>query len=435
MRFPNQSQKPTLIFLCALVLVGTSVRLRAAETDAAPKPAAVDNAEAQGDKALARGDANGALLVYTRALSTAPADSEQALKIQDKAIEVASQLVKKPPVSDDAKHLMERGKAFVAAAQGSQDYARAAEEMNKALALAPWWTTGYYNAALAEEAAGELAEAHRHLKIYLKLAPEAEDREKINHKLAQIEVHAEQLGISWTKTSVEVKNAAMADRAARGAITWVTIPGGTFMMGDGGWMSDNQKHRVTVKAFQIAKTLVTNRQYKACVEDGACSPATSAGAAFDADDQPVVNVDWNQAVAFSKWAGGRLPTEAEWEYAARSAGKDQKYPWGDEKATCSRAVISGCGSTTAPVCSKSSGNTEQGLCDMAGNVWEWTQDWRYGSYKGAPADGSAWETSEGYFRVYRGGSWRDGAGSARATYRTDIEPSFRNGNLGFRLAR
>ncbi|MFI5346775.1 MAG: formylglycine-generating enzyme family protein, partial [Elusimicrobiota bacterium] len=136
----------------------------------------------------------------------------------------------------------------------------------------------------------------------------------------------------------------------------------------------------------------------------------------------------------SKWAGGRLPTEAEWEYAARSAGKDQIYPWGNEEATCERAVILGCGRATAPVCSKPAGNTEQGLCDMAGNAWEWVQDWHHASYKGAPTDGSAWEDA-GSERVIRGGSWISTPGSTQSANRRSQVAADRFDALGFRLAR
>ncbi|HQC44116.1 MAG TPA: formylglycine-generating enzyme family protein, partial [Myxococcota bacterium] len=88
-----------------------------------------------------------------------------------------------------------------------------------------------------------------------------------------------------------------------------------------------------------------------------------------------------------------------------------------------------------PVCSKPSGNTTHGLCDMAGNVWEWVQDWYHDSYDGAPTDGSAWETPTGSFRVDRGGSWYDGARYVRAANRSGDVPRNRGGNLGFRLAR
>ncbi|MBI5244538.1 MAG: SUMF1/EgtB/PvdO family nonheme iron enzyme [Elusimicrobia bacterium] len=92
----------------------------------------------------------------------------------------------------------------------------------------------------------------------------------------------------------------------------------------------------------MAKTEVTVAQYKACVDTGACAAPDTGGSCnwgvSGRESHPVNCVDWNQAKAFSEWADGRLPSEAEWEYAARSAGKDRKYPWGDEQATCARAV-------------------------------------------------------------------------------------------------
>ncbi|MBI5210105.1 MAG: SUMF1/EgtB/PvdO family nonheme iron enzyme [Elusimicrobia bacterium] len=239
---------------------------------------------------------------------------------------------------------------------------------------------------------------------------------------------------------------ASSGQAGKAGIEWVTVPGGTFTMGSDDWAASKPRHAVTVKTFQLAKTEATNKQYRACVEAGACTPkGTESYCTADSpgDDQPVVCVNWEQARAFAAWVGGRLPTEAEWEYAARSAGKERKYPWGDEEASCGRAVMSeggtgtGCGRHTAwPVCSKPVGNTEQGLCDMAGNVWEWTRDWRHDSYEGAPADGSAWESPAGSGRVVRGASWWSGtAENSRAAYRSDFKPDIRGGIVGFRPAR
>ncbi|HRR74304.1 MAG TPA: SUMF1/EgtB/PvdO family nonheme iron enzyme [Myxococcota bacterium] len=239
---------------------------------------------------------------------------------------------------------------------------------------------------------------------------------------------------------------------------WCLIPGGSFNMGSNDGDDDERPvHSVTVRTFEMSKTAVTFRQYRACVSAGGCTPAHvddgtcwiwngskweqgRLPSSFQGDEQPVVCVDWDQAQAYARWAGGRLPTEAEWEYAARSGGRDWKYPWGNENATCERAVMddggNGCGrNSTWPVCSKPRGNTTQGLCDMAGNVWEWVQDWYHDSYNGAPTDGSAWERPTGSVRVVRGGSWGRNAGYVRAAVRSYDLPGVRGDLVGFRLAR
>ncbi len=246
-------------------------------------------------------------------------------------------------------------------------------------------------------------------------------------------------------------------------VEWVRIPGGSFNMGsedEDSWDSEQPVHRVTVPTFEMAKTQVTVEQYKACVDAGACTaPDTGDYCNWGQSDRgkhPINCVNWHQAQAYAKWAGGRLPTEAEWEYAARSGGRDWKYPWGDENATCERAVMYdggfGCGrESTWPVCSKPRGNTTQGLCDMAGNVWEWVQDWFHYSYQGAPTDGSAWEKPTGPVVLFRGGSWYLGARWVRAAERggnwnrisryvgedsrAPPQPGYRSADVGFRLAR
>ncbi len=241
------------------------------------------------------------------------------------------------------------------------------------------------------------------------------------------------------------------------AIDWVRLPGGTFLMGaDDGGPERKPRRAVLVKPFRLARTEVTFAQYRACIKAGACTPVHAADgcltfngkafvkdvlpADFQADEQPVVCVDWNQAAAFSRWAGGRLPSEAEWEYAARGAGEERAYPWGNEPATCERAVMNdggaGCGKAKAwPVCSKPAGNTPQGLCDMAGNVWEWTQDGYHPTYAGAPADARPWEDARALLRVRRGGGWRFDAAQLRNVNRRGDTPYFRGRGQGFRPAR
>ncbi|OQC42765.1 MAG: Serine/threonine-protein kinase pkn1 [Deltaproteobacteria bacterium ADurb.Bin058] len=212
-----------------------------------------------------------------------------------------------------------------------------------------------------------------------------------------------------------------------------------------GYSDEKPVHGVTVATFEMTRTEVTVDQYKACVDAGSCSaPDTGIYCNWDKSDRgshPINCVDWDQAQAFASWTGGRLPSEAEWEYAARSGGYDWKYPWGDEQATCERAVMydgsdTGCGrDSTWPVCSKPSGNTTHGLCDMAGNVYEWVQDWYHHGYDGAPTDGSAWESPAGSYRVRRGGAWNFRAWYVHAADRRGSLPGARYSSIGFRLAR
>ena len=230
------------------------------------------------------------------------------------------------------------------------------------------------------------------------------------------------------------------------------IKGGSFKMGGNGRYDGKPIHRVKIKTFMMSKTEVTVGQYRKCVKAGVCkTPDTGSYCNWDKtdrEDHPINCVSWFQLNEFAKWVGGRLPTEAEWEYAARSRGQNVTYPWGEESPSCRYAVMDdggdGCGKDrTWPVCSKRRGNTKQGLCDMAGGVWEWVQDEYESSYNGAPTDGSARcnasdcskNTSNAY-RVLRGGSWSDVyARLLRVAIRSDIRPSGQFNFFGGRLVR
>ena len=194
----------------------------------------------------------------------------------------------------------------------------------------------------------------------------------------------------------------------------ILIPGGTFMMGctKGYDCGDKEKptHRVSVQSFYLNKTEVTVGLYHKCVQADKCRSIPCNSGQEGREDHPVNCVDWNQAKAYCEWIGGRLPSEAEWEYAARGGHSDWGFPWGNEVADCSRAVmndgVNGCGKdSTWSVGAK--GTYGFGLSDMAGNVSEWVEDCWHNGYRGAPTDGAAWIKGDCSKRVLRGGSWFD----------------------------
>ncbi len=239
-------------------------------------------------------------------------------------------------------------------------------------------------------------------------------------------------------------------------LNWIPHPGGLYEMGDVNYVDETPIHEVQVAPFSILKTEVTTAQYLFCVTDGHCTEPTACGSQNnweegEAAKLPVNCVSHEAAAMFCEYAGGRLPSEAEWEYAARSGGKDIPYPWGDEPATCDRAVTDGesgeevgCGlNATWPVCSKPLGNSEQGLCDLAGNVYEWVDDWIHDTYDfewegaryRAPSDGSAWNDPFIYeLKVMRGGGIASND-DFRAAFRQFHPPDFNYGGLGVRCAR
>jgi formylglycine-generating enzyme required for sulfatase activity len=225
-------------------------------------------------------------------------------------------------------------------------------------------------------------------------------------------------------------------------IEWVSISGGKFTMRptsiEEGFAAAKPLREVTIETFEMSKTAVTVAQYAECMikGKGACTePATGDYCNWGKPgrgNHPVNCVDWNQAKQYAKFKGARLPSEAEWEYAATSGGRNQKYPWGD-KLDSELAVLNT--NSTMPVCSKPGGNTAQGLCDMFGNVWQWVEDTYQNSYAGAPVGGSAFEGA-GSARVVRGASFSSfDVRLLRGDNRGGDVPGFRHLSLGFRLAR
>ena len=225
----------------------------------------------------------------------------------------------------------------------------------------------------------------------------------------------------------------------------VDIPGGSFRMGDlsgEGYDYEVPVHSVTVPAFRLGKYEVTFAQWDACVADGGCGGYSPDDKGWGRGNRPVINISWNDVQSFIDWlnrkTGGnyRLPSEAEWEYAAR-AKSTTKYNWGNDIGS-NRANCDGCGSRwdneqTAPVGSFPA--NAWGLHDIHGNVWEWVQDCWNESYEGAPSDGSAWESGDCDRRVLRGGSWYYDARRLRSAYRGGRDRAYRLYSYGFRLAQ
>ena len=224
-------------------------------------------------------------------------------------------------------------------------------------------------------------------------------------------------------------------------LEWVSIEGGSFMMGSESVQSDERPvHRVNVPSFEITKTEVTVAQYQACVEAGWCS---DPGCSQNGADHPVTCVDWGQARTFAKWLGENvdLPTEAQWEYAARG-GQDFIYAGSDDPDEVAWHDSNSGGSTHSVGTKRANGF---GLYDMSGNVWEWTLDEYENSYSGAPSDGSqargdvptcSSRCDKGSARrVSRGGGWSFSAGLRRVAFRSNYSPDTRYEYLGVRLRR
>ncbi|MFC5320499.1 formylglycine-generating enzyme family protein [Bradyrhizobium oligotrophicum] len=215
----------------------------------------------------------------------------------------------------------------------------------------------------------------------------------------------------------------------------VMIPGGAFAMG-GVESAELPVHRVTIKPFALGKYPVTVGEWKECVTDKACADVTSGP-----DDNPVTNVSYDDAKAYLAWLSRvvgkpfRLPTEAEWEYAARG-GATTKFWWGDQMRA-GMAGCSGCNDAGEPSRLMKVGSFQAnpfGLFDMGGCVDQWVADSWHKTYQGAPSDGSAWTDEQSFVRVIRSGSWKNDASYVRSGSRDHYDARVRYPTHGFRVA-
>ncbi len=209
---------------------------------------------------------------------------------------------------------------------------------------------------------------------------------------------------------------------------FVFVKGGCYEMGCGSWMSDchdNEKppHEVCVDDFYIGKYEVTQKEYKKVMGKNPSS--------FVTDDRPVENVTWYKADEFCEKIGGRLPREAEWEYAARSGGKKEKFSGGNNLDSVAWYADNS-GKISYPVGTKSPNNL--GIYDMSGNVLEWVSDWYSNDYYGESPKSNPEGPSHGIYRVVRGGGWTYTTRGLRTTIRKWYDPGYYEYAIGFRCA-
>ena len=233
-------------------------------------------------------------------------------------------------------------------------------------------------------------------------------------------------------------------------VEMVFVPAGEFSMGSQGGDADERPiHSVYLDKYYIDMYEVTNARYRACVEAGACLPPFQEGSFTRGryyndpsfDDFPVMYVSWEMAQAYCAWRGVELPSEAQWEKAAR--GTDARtYPWG-EGIDCQRANyyhqegadFEACAGDTTRVGSYISGQSPYGAFDMTGNVWEWVADWYSDSYYHESPLRNPLGPESGRMRVVRGGAWQFSDYTLRAANRYWFNPANALENVGFRCAQ
>jgi formylglycine-generating enzyme required for sulfatase activity len=218
--------------------------------------------------------------------------------------------------------------------------------------------------------------------------------------------------------------------------TLIHVPGSEFTMGDGSVVAP--EHNVSLDAYWIQQTKVTNRMFAQCVTVGSCTAPTQeiGGPVYSNPEfanHPVVGVTWDQAQTYCAWAQGRLPTEAEWEKAARGVNGNI-YPWGIDQPACDIANFGFCTGRTSEVDAFEAGASTYGLYDMAGNVFEWVGDWYSETYYGDGPTVNPAGPETGQYRSIRGSSFESDLDQVSSAIRHFGAEGYHSRDVGFRCA-
>ncbi len=259
------------------------------------------------------------------------------------------------------------------------------------------------------------------------------------------------IGIALFGLLMAAADTVSADASA-GEDTMVLIPAGMYEMGNRKSLleldpvdllntdrhtlgPENPAHRVHVDAYYIDKYEVTNAEYMKFVDaTGARKPVSMNDPDFSGERQPAAGMSWKEADSYCKWAGKRLPTEAEWEKAARGK-RPIEYPWGDETPDATRVNFNETLNKTAPVGSYETGKSDYGVYDLSGNVSEWVHDWHLAEFYLFSPKENPTGPEKGKYKVIRGGNWRNNAEDISLTYRNATVPNLRSKTLGFRCVK
>ena len=229
-------------------------------------------------------------------------------------------------------------------------------------------------------------------------------------------------------------------------INMLLVPAGPFVMGNNrGYPNERPEHEVYLDAFYIDETEVTNLYYRTCVREGACNPPEFVDSPSRIgyytnefyNNYPVIYINWNDAQAYCQWRGGHLPTEAQWEKAARwdpATNESRLFPWGPTAADLYYTNFGYLLGDTAPVANYPAGRSPIGIYDMAGNVAEWVYDWYQDDfYEQSPYENPIGPPS-GRFKVYRGGGYGATGSALTGSFRQYTSPATEDAQIGFRCA-